>query len=182
MKSLEPSIKHISLTGGEPLQQNPETLEEFVEILLEHQYTIQMETSGQICDDSTMTLLGKIASAGGLISLDLKTPSSGVEANLEALDRIMTAPWATEHTVQVKSVNMIEDKIDYDYIQLHYNRWVDMGSKATMIITPCWSVGKEANISQAWIQVFLDDKDWLKMPKVILQQHKVIYGTNVEDS
>jgi organic radical activating enzyme len=182
MINLEPTIRHISLTGGEPLQQNPEIIQEFIEILLKHQFTIQVETSGQLCDKQTMNHLGKIAEAGGIISVDLKTPSSGVEPNIEVLDAIMTAPWTNRHSVQVKSVNMIGDQIDYNFIQAHYNRWVDMGSKATMIITPCWSVGKEANISQEWIQTFLDDKDWLIMPKVILQQHKVIYGTDVEDS
>jgi 7-carboxy-7-deazaguanine synthase len=185
-----PSIRHISLTGGEPLQQNPEILPKFVETLHNHHFTVQLETSGQICGDSDLKLIKSIAEHGGLISVDLKTPSAKLKCNDLALELILKTlhPFGYRSkqgrpVVQVKAVNMINDNIDYEFIKEHYNNWHEMGfDNVEYIITPCWTPGKDANISAEWLEHLLNDNSWLRKPKVILQQHKVVYGTDHQDS
>lgn len=180
-----PSLRHISLTGGEPLQQNPELLPKFVDILHRHNFLIQLETSGQICGDSELQLIKTIANHGGLISVDLKTPSAKLKCNIDALDRMLytLATMDLPCSVQVKAVNMIGDTIDYEFIKEHYNRWISLGyDNIEYIITPCWAPGKDANISAEWLEGLMQDNSWTRKPKVILQQHKVIYGTHHEDS
>lgn len=178
-------IRCMSITGGEPLQQNRELLRKLIDALHNRGFRLQVETSGQIYDAEAEGLFSDIVDYGGMISVDLKTPSSKVKANIEAITKMIQSPWAIakQGALQLKAVNEISDEIDYEFIKKWYNHFEGIAPNTmNFIITPCWSPGKDVNLTGEWIGNFLVDNEWVSHPKVIMQQHKVIYGTEHQDS
>lgn len=71
--------QRVSITGGEPLEQD---IGRLIRLLKERGYWVCLETSGQYFEPEVMA-------AADFISCDLKGPSSGVEPNREAIDRVL---------------------------------------------------------------------------------------------
>jgi len=176
-----PSIRHISITGGEPLQQNLDLLEKLVGKLTQASFVLQLETSGQTQPtEQTAKILQMIVAGNGLISVDYKTPSSGLQPNFEMIEQCLKTSGYGKVTVQVKAV--VSDDTDYKAVKEGYNRLMQDYPRAEYIITPCWEPGKEMKLGAEWFDMFICDTGWMSMPKVILQQHKTIYGTRNLDS
>lgn len=177
-----PNIHHISITGGEPLQQNLDLLEKLVERLHYHRFVLQIETSGQTTPTpQTKRILDAIGLNNGLVSVDFKTPSSGIDANLEMIVQALTTARSNGRIpVQLKAV--VADDADYQAAKNAYNDLMPKYSRIEYIITPCWPPGKEMALGPEWFKMFIEDKGWYSMPKVIMQQHKTIFGTRDLDS
>ena len=69
LRKKAPNVHHISLTGGEPLQQNEKIIEKLVENLANRSFIVQLETSGQIVANKDVV---KAITDKGYLSVDLK--------------------------------------------------------------------------------------------------------------
>jgi len=182
MRSVNKNIHHISITGGEPLQQNMILLKKLVEKLVKHSFKVQIETSGQTTPTpEAKEILEMITYHGGLVSVDFKTPSSGVKPNLDMIAECLKQ-WNSSRWVAVQLKAVVADMTDYEATKEAYNNLMRKWPKAEYIITPCWEPGKERKLGPEWFKMFMDDKEWYSMPKVIMQQHKSIFGTDDLDS
>ena len=182
LRNEAPNIHHISITGGEPLQQNLDLLEKLVEKLHRHNFVLQIETSGQTTPTSqTKRILDAIGMNNGLVSVDFKTPSSGIDANMDMIvQALKTARSHGRIPVQLKAV--VSNETDYQVAKKAYNELMPIYSRIEYLITPCWPPGKEMQLGPAWFKMFIQDDEWYSMPKVIMQQHKTIFGTRDLDS
>ena len=183
MRERFPLLHHVSITGGEPLQQNPILLKKLIDKMIDNSYVIQVETSGQITlnqDEETRKAMTNVMRNNGLISIDFKTPSSGLDANVTAIKHFLGV---RQSAVQVKAV--IADDDDYNAAKKHYNELMVEYPAAEYILTPCWTPGKQhalAKDANAFFEKLFNDTEWHCLPKVILQQHKVMFGTDNLDS
>lgn len=78
-------IGQVCITGGEPLLQKD--LVRFIEALIQESYVIQLETNGSIPLDEMP------CSEGLLVSMDLKTPSSGMEDRMSMENLELLSPF-----------------------------------------------------------------------------------------
>lgn len=182
LRERAPNVHHISLTGGEPLQQNEKIIGKLVESLANRSFIVQLETSGQIVANNNETV--KTITEKGYLSIDLKTPSSRLSPNMEAITSMFKAGYrASKVCIQLKAV--VADDADYEFTKKAFNELMPHWPKVEYIITPCWEPNKEMALSdfaEDWFNRFLADTEWHCLPKVILQQHKVMFGTDNEDS
>jgi len=152
----------VVITGGEPLVQRRELLW-LLELLLDR-YTV-LETSGVYYDEDVFNHVG-------MISADLKTPSSGLSQsilnrNLKVLHKICTRAL---FDVQVKAV--CSNQEDLEYILKCYKELSSY--KKPLVITPCWETKLNKKIAKEIAKRILEES----LPyRVIVQQHKVIYGS-----
>jgi len=155
----------VSITGGEPLDQI-EAVTELVEWLKNYGfYPINLETSGQIYSPEV--------SIFDTWSVDLKTPSSGVEANLDAIKQfIMLDPF----NVQVKAV--VKDRNDLRFTLTKFKYLSSLFPKfKNFVITPFWSPGKPLNKKR--VEFITSQVSKTDIPvRVIVQQHKIMYGSS----
>lgn len=105
-KKLNPKIRWVSLTGGEPLLE--ENLLSLIKALKNKNYKVYLETNGSIYDR-------KIFDSCDYISLDLKTPSSGnTKYERKALEYCLK----NKDKSQIKVV--VKDKKDLQYFRKIY--------------------------------------------------------------
>ena len=142
------SCKKICITGGEPLLQKD--IVEILEKLKNKGYHLSIETNGSVSIDRVKEF--------GLISLDIKCPSSNMENKME-FENIKKL---TDED-QLKFV--INDKKDYIYAKEIIEKY---RPNCTIYFQPVW----KSNIKNLakWI---LEDN--LKV-KLSLQIHKIIWG------
>jgi len=147
------ACKRISITGGEPLLQKEELLE-LIKKLKDNGYWIQINTNGTIFDE-------EIFRSVDLISMDCKCPSSGMKSDLQVLKR-------TRELFGFKSQFkfVISDERDYDYAK----KIISLLDSSNVVFQPEW--GKRRFTKEL---IKLVKKDGLDV-KIIIQQHKVIWG------
>jgi len=147
--------RSVSITGGEPLLQKEELLK-LIQRLRKMDYWIQINTNGTIFDE-------KIFSLADLISMDCKCPSSQMKSDVSVLEE--TSKLFKKKT-QLKFI--VSDEEDYEYavntISSHLH------GTPNIIFQPEWNSKKFAGKL-----VDLVKRDNLGV-KVILQQHKMIWG------
>jgi 7-carboxy-7-deazaguanine synthase len=149
------SCRSVSITGGEPLLQREELLK-LIQRLKKMDYWIQINTNGTIFDE-------EIFSLADLISMDCKCPSSKMKSDLSVLEK--TTELFKKKT-QFKFI--ISDEEDYEYAVNKVSSFLH--GTSNIIFQPEWNSKKFARKL-----VDLVKRDNLRV-KVILQQHKMIWG------
>jgi len=144
--------KRVCITGGEPLIQIKE-VEELSNYLINHGYTILLETSGHKMPPPILW------TENSTISMDCKCPSSNMQDRMDFNLFVKLRP-----KDQLKFV--IQDEIDYEYARDVLNNYT---IKANIIFQP--THGSDLG----WItKKVIDDK--LEFIRVLPQLHKIIWG------
>lgn len=149
------SCKSVSITGGEPLLQR-EKLLKLVQRLKKMGYWIQINTNGTIFDEAIFSL-------ADLISMDCKCPSSKMKSDPSVLEE--TGKLFKQKT-QFKFI--ISNEEDYEYAV--HEVFSFLHDAPNIVFQPEWNNRKFADKL-----VDLVKRDNLKA-RVILQQHKIIWG------
>lgn len=149
---------YVVLTGGEPLEQDVGSL---VEELSSQGLFILLETSGQFWS-------ADVFSKCNLLSVDIKPPSSGVEARMDII-RSLIQSFVDKSQFKV----VISDLDDYEFASKVYQRLGFDNLPHKLILTPCWKESLDVELVQGLEERILRDR--LKV-RLILQQHKVIWG------
>ena len=149
--------RYVCVTGGEPLLQE-ETFN-LIESLLKHKrgYMVLLETNGSI---GLKKVIDTFDGYGGrfTISMDIKTPSSGME------DRMLFDNISLLRTHdQLKFV--VGDENDYSYSKRVISRYKP---KCKIIIQPVWGTDYR-KIAELMIEDGID-------ARLSLQIHKIIWG------
>lgn len=155
----------VSVTGGEPLDQLKGVIELVSSLKSYGYYPINLETSGQLFSPSV--------SVFDTWSVDLKTPSSGVEANLDAIKKFIMLD---NFNTQVKAV--VKDTKDLRYVMSKFIYLHSLFPKfRNFVITPFWAPGK--SLSKKRIKFITKQVSTSDLPvRVIVQQHKILYGSS----
>ena len=153
---------HITITGGSPLEQPQELLTLLFELKKEG-YFITLEESGQVFNK-------EIFEKCDFLSLDLKTPSSGVKANIDVLKKALLF---YRQKTQIKAV--VATPEDYKFVKRIYREISEL-KRFRFVLTPCWKKGGKLDIifTRRICSEVLKDKLYCR---VIVQQHKVIYDS-----
>lgn len=161
------SLDVVSITGGNPLEQSD--IYQLVDLLDRNNYYVNIEVSGQEWNHDVYRKVD-------FISCDIKTPSSGVVCNLENIKKILSK---FDYKTQIKCV--AADKEDLNYICNNYRVLSkDKSIDVNMIITPCWPE-KQKEFDVKFYKVIQKKLLEEKLPiKVIIQQHKAIFGVETK--
>lgn len=156
-------LKNLSITGGDPLDpRHTKNLLSLIKVLKAKGYYINLEASGSRIVDEIFELVD-------FISFDYKTPSTEVKMpikNIKALSQLYSKK------SQLKSV--IANQKDFSAVYQLYIENPDL-QNLTWVLTPCYEPKK--NFPQELIENLIDWNTELATPfRIILQQHKVIYG------
>jgi len=166
-KVAEFGLQRVSITGGNPLEANGVAL--LIKRLAMSGYTINIEATGQDFDKEVFDRVD-------FISCDIKPPSTEVRANLENI-KLMLGLY--RHKMQIKIVCATDE--DLDFIVQCYRELESSLGCCHLVITPCYT--ERANdfdydmIKKALNRV-MDEK--LNV-RVIMQQHKVVFGSQRGD-
>jgi len=143
IEKLNPSIKKVVITGGDPLLQK-DSLVPFLKILIE--------------------------------SLDLKTPSAGINLPENQFD-ILSKYIFNHPYVQIKAVISNEEDLEYaiDMFSLIH----DKHPYTPLVFTPCWEndIPSKELINLIKERLMEEKMDYVR---VILQQHKMVYGSSMK--
>ena len=155
-------IKHVTLTGGNPMEQNLDDLLRLIKQLKKMKYIISIEVTG--CDEIKNNK-ERILNMVDFISFDIKSPSA------KALMPFHKSSVGWNFRAQYKIV--IGDWNDYNFAKQMIKKY----RMCNIVLTPCWNVNKE--LDKQFVQELNKKvlKENLKC-HVIAQQHKLIYGPN----
>ncbi|HRS26021.1 MAG TPA: 7-carboxy-7-deazaguanine synthase QueE [Methanofastidiosum sp.] len=162
--------KRVTITGGEPLEQ-PDILNLCHE-LRSKGYFVTLETSGQIYNEDVFDCCS-------FLSVDVKTPSTGVGIDWDIHRRILSR---YGEKTQIKGV--VEILEDFKFIKKYYDRFFTMERILTpyqLVITPCWKVNQnmvDVDFIQYLLSLIFQKKIFVR---VIIQQHKLVYGSQKEN-
>tara|TARA_B100000925_G_C22007352_1_gene474314 strand:- start:1412 stop:2116 length:705 start_codon:yes stop_codon:yes gene_type:complete len=162
------SRQRVSITGGDPLdEQHQNSVLELVLELKNQGAWINIEAAGDKYNKQIFDVVD-------FISFDVKTPSTGVEANLNILETVIDGHF---EKIQIKSV--VFDKEDFNFIKGLQNKYVEQLStrKIPWIITPVFNYGETYPMSRVEKIIEWNDFNGSSF-RVISQQHKWIHGPN----
>lgn len=163
---LNSKVKRVSITGGEPLDQLKE-LGHLTNLLKKFGFNpINLETSGQKFDKDIVGMFDTY-------SVDLKTPSTGVEARLDCIKKFIMYEL---YNTQVKAV--VKDKEDLEFTLDRFSYLHQLFPKfRNFVITPCWLPGRSLN--KKTVRMIVNRVSKTNLPiRVIVQQHKLVYGSS----
>lgn len=146
------NVRHVTVTGGEPLAQKG--CYALLAVLCDSGYQVSLETSGALPIDSVDMRVS--------IVMDLKTPSSGeVQRNLwENLHHIKKAD-------QIKCV--IANRIDYDWVRFQIDQYQLTQRVDHLLFSPSHGVLSATDLAE-WI---LADRLPVRLQ---IQLHKYLWG------
>ncbi|OGS40594.1 MAG: hypothetical protein A3K77_07605, partial [Euryarchaeota archaeon RBG_13_31_8] len=159
---IENGFINVTVTGGSPLEQH---IIRLVKMLRANAFNVTLEESGQYYNED-------VFDAVNLISLDIKTPSSSVKANMKIIEKTI-ANFA--YKTQIKCV--VANRKDFEFAAYHFERLQSKGLILhSFILTPCWLVNKHKPNTRLikWMIKQIEERQ-LEM-RIIIQQHKLIYG------
>jgi 7-carboxy-7-deazaguanine synthase len=159
-------MDNVCITGGEPFCH--EGMPELVSSLLEAGYNVDLETNG------SFDVTGLIrACPGVLISMDVKTPSSGMDGSFNMCNIDQLRP-----TDQLKFIVSGERDLEFATSFITKNRPV-----CNIIITPTDNEGARDIVQSLKDRLFVACEEGdrermalLSRTRVMLQMHKVIWG------
>lgn len=158
--------KRVSITGGDIALQLT-GLNKLMSLLQAHGYITNLELTGQSYLDFTGFNPGLTC-----LSIDIKPPSTGVTSNLTAIEKYLRD--AVIHK-QIKIVVADEKDLRFALDTVHW--FTDEFPDAQFVITPCYTT-KQDNFNFPLIKETIDQVIASGLPiRVILQQHKVVYGS-----
>lgn len=162
-------IKRVSITGGNPL--NPKNLlavRALIRELKGNGYFVNIEASGQENDGEVFDLVD-------FISLDFKTPSTGLVVDVELFKKILALH---EKKIQVKAV--IETEEDFKEIFKERTTSLKGFNHCYWVLTPAYNVNESLQVER-----FKNVLQWNEQNgalfRVIGQQHKFIFGPNEKE-
>lgn len=154
-------LKRVSITGGDPL--HPKLVPQVVSLIKElkqRRYWINIEAAGTRVVDEVFDLVD-------FVSIDFKTPSTGVKTNLKVLEK-MQSQYAGKF--QIKSVVANEEDFR-EALRARESFDVDL----PWVLTPSFEPGEEFPQER-----FVSILQWNELAggyfRVIGQQHKWIFG------
>lgn len=165
-------LKRVSITGGDPLHPKllPQVLT-LVQTLKRRGYWINIEAAGT-------RVVDELFDAIDFISFDYKTPSTGVRTNPNLIAR-MAIQFANKF--QIKSV--IESRADFDDTLKARDFVREMLAKDKIetkpfpwVLTPAFNLGETMPFERV-MNVITWNEEASAGFRVILQQHKVIHGS-----
>jgi 7-carboxy-7-deazaguanine synthase len=193
-----PNIKRVSLTGGNPLEQSTEELYELKKELKKNHYLINWELPG-VNDYVTSLEQSKTENRiclnwlveGCQVSLDVKTPSTGLwEKSFKSFEKDYLAYSILVPAVGVQIKMVVETIDDLEAVKEFADRLYDYITKGSrrywpLVLTPSWRV-KDDKIDPEWYQKIFDflgsNSIFNKIDcRLIVQQHKMIYGSKKRD-
>ena len=165
-------IKRVSITGGDPLNcKNYDAAMSLAKSLKEKNYYLNIEASGDRIAQELFALVD-------FISMDYKTPSSGVKTPLSVITQMIDQ---FSGKFQVKSV--IENLQDFEYVKNAYTE-IKRGLRAinfSWVLTPSYNTN-EAFPKERFESILNWNESCGGHFRVVGQQHKWVYGpkkTNV---
>lgn len=160
-------LNRVSITGGNPLE--AEGMFDLVKCLRQKGYYINIEVTGQDYDEDVFNHVH-------FISCDIKTPDTGVKASVDNLIHMLIS---FPYKMQLKAV--CASIVDLDFIISHYNILRKHLGHSPFIITPCYTekaVGFDFDMIDKIYNRIMDEKLDIRL---IMQQHKIVYGSKRED-
>lgn len=156
-------LKTVSITGGDPLDpRHTKNLLELIKILKSKDYFINIEASGS-------KVVPEIFDIVDFISFDFKTPSTEVKLPIANILKL-AASYA--HKSQLKAV--IAHQKDFSATYQLYTDYPEL-KKLNWVLTPCYE--PNSNFPETLIKNIIEWNREFSTPfRIILQQHKVIYG------
>lgn len=158
-------IKRVSITGGEPLHEtNRDSVFELIKNLKAKNYYINLETSGQMINHAMFDLID-------FISVDFKTPSSGIEGNIATVEMLREQ---YQGRFQIKSV--IETEEDFNFVLSAYSKICkNKQNEFPWILTPSYKQNEP--FPQQRFHKVIELNERANGPfRVIGQQHKWLHG------
>ena len=165
-------IQRVSITGGDPLDcKNIESAKALAQSLKEKKYYVNIEASGNTVAEDLFAL-------ADFISLDYKTPSSGVKTPISVITQMIDQ---FSGKFQVKSV--IENTKDFEYVKNAYAQIIKERSALdfSWVLTPSYNTN-ETFPKERFKNILNWNETCGGLFRVIGQQHKWVYGpkkTNV---
>lgn len=167
------NVREVSITGGEPMHYIPQ-MHEILETLGARGYLVSIETSGLIIDSS-------VFSKSYAVSLDVKTPSSGVEMTTANIHALIECAYM-HNEVQLKAV--VSSEADLEFIEDNFMTILNPACSTRlkpMILTPCAdNTNKDVEAGELLALVDLCMR-WNKRYhiRIIPQIHKWLYVDNL---
>jgi 7-carboxy-7-deazaguanine synthase len=158
-------IPRISITGGEPLLNETFVLELCWSLMTWDNRTIlNLETSGTLFPDSIFSNKDKLTDSFDTISMDIKTPSSGVVLSDFQVEKIKG--FCIEPSVYIKAVIGSPEDINFVFSTFE-------GLKVnSLMLTPCEVKGEFYPLDKIYSQLEIIQPE-IKF-KVVCQQHKLL--------
>lgn len=167
-------IDRVSITGGNPLEQAD--IEDLVQILKKRGFSINIEVTGQDDDEYIFEVVDSI-------SMDIKPPSTGVVVNRQNIVDILQRLILKKQNTKLQLKCVVADDADYEFFRESYEFLYSRGliMPHQMVITPCYTE-KQKEFDFKYIEKINEMvlRDKLKV-RVIMQQHKILYGSSRED-
>lgn len=162
------SLKTLSITGGDPLDpRHTPALLNLIQELKKREYFINIEASGS-------RIVPEIFDRVDFISFDFKTPSTEVKMPVK---NIFSLAENYAHKSQLKSV--IAHQKDFSAVYQLYSDHPEL-KKLQWVLTPCFEP-----LTKFPTQLIKNIIEWnsaVSAPfRIILQQHKVVYGPDVRE-
>lgn len=164
-------VKNVSITGGDPL--HPRHRKGLLELILKLKregYFVNIEVTG-------LEFVPEVFSLVDFISMDLKTPSSRKPGTLTPL--LETAKLFASK-LQLKSVIQVRE--DFDFTFKAREEMLKALGEITFpwCLTPAYNDNDEKPVERI-DQIFHWNEEQGGPFRVIIQQHKLIYGTKRQD-
>lgn len=153
---LKYGIRNVLFTGGEPLLHERLAVN-FLRAMMENEITTYVETNGSV-NIWPFKMLAHIV-------MDIKTPSSGMHEKMYWDNLNYLGP-----TDEVKFV--VANREDYIYMQQVIKERNLFDTTSNIFVSPAWS--EEPKFFQDLSQWMIQDRSKVRL---MLQQHKVIWGT-----
>ena len=164
--------KRMSLTGGDPLAWAQRAgLLQLIRLAHQAGYFINLEAHGL----TPLAEAREVYDEVDFISADFKTPSGGPAGKLELLQALQQN-YASK--LQIKSV--ILDQADFRYVLKAYQDAQPWPKQVSWVLTPAFNLGESLPV-QRIEQIYTWNYQAGGMFKVIVQQHKVVFGPQRED-
>lgn len=166
------TAKRLSITGGDPLAAyQRKGLGELLHLAKEAGYWINLEDHGLTPLADAQEVYAQV----DFISADFKTPAGGSCGKRDFLQALLQN---YPHKLQIKSVIM--DERDFQWALQNWQALRPWPPTVAWVLTPAFNLG-EALPTERIKQIY----DWNYQAggifKVIIQQHKVVFGANRDD-
>ncbi len=168
--SLNGVIKWVTITGGDPLDPlHIISVFDLVEELKRKNFNISLEATGFRIEHELFEQID-------FINFDFKPPSSGTKSNISNLLEMQSK---FEGKFQVKSP--VENMADFAFIINAYKDIKKQLGKINFpwVITPCYNLEEKFPENRFKEIVDMNEKEG-GIFRVILQQHKIIYGPDTK--
>lgn len=164
-------IKRVSITGGDPLHpKNTPGVIALAQQLKNMGYFVNIEAAGT-------RVVHEIFDIIDYVSMDFKTPSTGVKTNLNTLKKLIEQ---YPGRFQIKSV--VADKHDFEACYDAFTKLLELTNNSFLnwVVTPCYEPG-ELFPKERFISIIELNESFGGPFRVIGQQHKWIHGPDKRD-